>query len=84
MCLRQLGVQSFLDVADVRPAPEIPVDEIIHVPELEFDGGADIVEADNFREIVDDFQAAFQLAPMVVRHLEDKQFIKKIAVNHKR
>jgi hypothetical protein len=58
------------------------VDEFIHVTELELDRGADVVEADDAGVLADDFQAAFQLALVIVRHFQDEQVLKDVAVDH--
>ena len=49
-----LSVQGLLDVADVLAPPEILVDEVVHVAELQLDGGPDVVVAHHPAELVDD------------------------------
>ena len=80
--LRQLGIDRLLDVPDVRAAAEIPVDEAVHVADLEFDRRPDVVEPDDPGEIVHDFQAPLDTAPMVVRHFEHEKLVKNISVHN--
>ena len=78
----QHGVHRLLDVANVRPRAEILVDERLHVPELELDRRAHVVEADDAGVGVDDLQAALDAPEVVVGHLEDEQIFEHIAFNH--
>jgi hypothetical protein len=58
------------------------VDEVLHIPELELDRGPDIVEAHDLGKGLNDLKAAFHAPQMIVGHLEDKKFVKKVAVDH--
>ena len=61
--------------------PEVPVDEVLHVAQLEFDGRADIVEADDARIGRDDVEAALHAARMVVGELQDEEIFEDVAVH---
>ena len=51
MLVGEAGVEGFFDVADIGAVDEVLVDEVLDVAELELDGGADIVEPDDLREL---------------------------------
>jgi hypothetical protein len=57
------------------------VDEIVHISELQFYRGADVIVAHHSREVGHDAHSAFEAAPMVVRHFENEEFIENIALN---
>ena len=70
------GFPCFSDVADVPALPVVLVDEVVHVPELELDGGLDAVGARDARELRDDFQPAFPPAPVVVGEFQNEKVFK--------
>ena len=65
-------IERFLDVADIVAVAKIPVDEAVNVAQLQFDGGAHIVEAHNLRIVTDDLQAALKVSQVVIGHFEDE------------
>ncbi len=65
-------VERFLDVADIVAVTKIPVDEAVNVAQLQFDGGAHIVEAYDLRIVADDLQAALKVSQVVVGHFENE------------
>ncbi len=52
------------------------MDEAIDVTELQLDRGVDALLRYDIGEILDDLQAAIDLAPMVVGEFEDEQIFK--------
>jgi hypothetical protein len=58
------------------------VDKLVDIAELQLDRGAHIVETRDARMLPDDFQAPFQLALVIVRHLQNEQVFKDIAIDH--
>ena len=77
----QPGVERLLDVADVVAVAEVLVDEVVHVTELQLDGGAHVVEAHDPRVVRDDLEAALDAAPVVVRQLQDEQIFEDVAIH---
>ena len=77
----EAGVEGLFDVADVGAVDEILVDEVLDVAELELDAGADVVEADDLRELLDDLEAALEAAEVVVRHLQHEQVFKDVFID---
>lgn len=61
-----MGINGLLDIADIAAIAKILMNEIIDVTKLQFDRRPHIICPDDFSEIVNDFQAALDLAPMVV------------------
>ena len=55
--------------------------ERVDVPELEFDRGAYVVEANDPRVVGDDLDAALDAAPMVIRHLEHEEVFEDVPVH---
>jgi hypothetical protein len=51
------------------------VDERIHVSELQLDGRANIIEADDLRELRDNAQSPIDVAPVVIGHFKDEQLV---------
>lgn len=68
----QRGLQGLFDVTDVRTLAIIRMDQCVHIAQLDFDGGADVVEPDDLAELVHNRQTSLQLAQMVVGHLQHK------------
>jgi hypothetical protein len=50
--------------------PEVLMDEGVDIAELQFDGGAYVIEAHNLREVIDDLQAPLQVAQVVIGQLQ--------------
>jgi hypothetical protein len=71
----QTGVQGLLDVADVGTLAVVSMDKRIHVSELQLDGRANIIEADDLRELRDNAQAPVDVAPVVIGHFKDEQLV---------
>ncbi|MNG21237.1 hypothetical protein D3C84_1055780 [compost metagenome] len=52
------------------------MNEFIHITKLQLDGRLDVIEARNRTVITDDFQPAFQPAPVIVGKFQDEQVLK--------
>ena len=53
----------------------------VDIPELQLDGSTDVVVADDLGKVLDDLQTPLEIAPMVVRHLEDEEFVEYVAID---
>ncbi|MNJ32546.1 hypothetical protein D3C77_272130 [compost metagenome] len=74
--LAELGVFGFLDVAQLRIAFEVRMNKLIDITKLQLDGRLDVIETRNCTVITDDFQPAFQPAPVIVGKFQDEQVLK--------
>ena len=61
-------------------APELGVNELVYIPELQLDRSLDIVKTHNGSMVTDDLDATFKLAPVVVCQFKHKQVFEQIAV----
>ncbi|MNS72207.1 hypothetical protein D3C72_1056080 [compost metagenome] len=78
--LAEPGILGLLDIAQFGRALEIGVNELIHVPELQLDGGLDVVETRDRTMVADDFQPTFKLAPVVIGKFENEQVFKQVLI----
>ena len=74
-------VECLLDVPDILALPIIRMNKRVDIPELQFDSSAHVVVADYLGEVLDDLQTPLEIAPMIVRHLEDEEFFEYVAIN---
>src|SRR5258708_23164085 len=65
----KLCVDRLLDVANVMPCEKVLVNKTIDVTDLQFDGGANVIETDDLPESGNDLQAPCHLAEVVIRQL---------------
>jgi hypothetical protein len=61
-------------------APELGVNELVYIPELQLDCSLDIVKTHNGSMVTDDLDAALKFAPVVVCQFKHKQVFEQIAV----
>ena len=80
--LGKLRIERFLDVTDIGAANIVPVNEGVHVAELQLDGGAHVVETHHLGEGIDDFQSPVEPSPMVVGHFQHEKVFENIAIDH--
>lgn len=73
------GVKNALDVADVGAFPEVLVDESVHVAELEFDSGADVIEAHYSTMFMHNLKSPIEATLVVVRHFQDEEVFEDVA-----
>src|SRR6185312_1362522 len=80
--IRQPRVHGLLHITNVLAVTKISVNKGIHIAELKFQRGANVIETHHLAERIDDFQSTAETAPMVTRHLQDKKFVENVTINH--
>jgi hypothetical protein len=58
------------------------VDEGVHIAELQFDGGANIVIAGDCAKFPDDAQAAVHVPPVIIGQFKNEKIFKNISIDH--
>ena len=74
-------IKRLLDVPDILTLAIIRMNKRVDVPKLQLDSAAHVVVADDLGKVLDDLQTPLEIAPMVVRHLEDEEFFEYVAIN---
>jgi hypothetical protein len=59
------------------------MNKVVYVAKLKLNSCPHIVEADDLGEGINDFETTLYTAQVIISHLKDKEFVKKIAIDHK-
>ena len=78
----QPGVECLFDVAKILAINEVFMDEGVHVAELQLDGRPDIIKSNHLGERIDDFEAAFEAAEVIIGHFQHKQVFENVTIDH--